>query len=90
MAGLVFGDDDPEDAWDASDPVRDKVAVLQRWVPSVEAEVNAGDLRNRARFRALDALGHLRPLLARRLARRRRRILVALEGRLLHLLDVIP
>ena len=31
-------DDDPEDAWDAGDPVDVKVAVLERWVPSIVLE----------------------------------------------------
>jgi len=34
----VFGDDDPEDAWDASDPAPIKVAILIRWAWSVLLE----------------------------------------------------
>jgi hypothetical protein len=34
----MFGDDDPEDAWDAGDTFGEKLAVLERWVPSIVLE----------------------------------------------------
>lgn len=51
---IPFGDDDPEDAWDASDPLLMRLAVLERWVPSIAAEaVSRGrTLRVRARITA--------------------------------------
>lgn len=60
---VVFGDDDPEDAWDASDPVDAKLDVLDRWLPSIDAELD-GPNTGRAGFRldqaleTIDALGH--------------------------------
>jgi hypothetical protein len=34
----MFGDDDPEDAWDASDPIPVKVSIIERWVVSIRME----------------------------------------------------
>jgi len=43
-----FGDVDPEDGWDASDPFADKVAILIRMVASITAE-HATPSHNHAR-----------------------------------------
>lgn len=42
-----FGDDDPEDAWDADDPIYEKVEVMRRTVPSIEAEWHAERFQGR-------------------------------------------
>jgi len=34
----MFGDDDPEDAWDEGDPIEVKLELLERWVPSIRVE----------------------------------------------------
>lgn len=34
----MFGDDDPEDAWDPGDSLREHVDLIDRWVHSVQLE----------------------------------------------------
>jgi len=62
---MPIGDEDPEDAYDAADPNTERVAVLRRWVPSIEAEIGgpAGFNAERIRARiagALDVIALLR------------------------------
>lgn len=86
----MFGDFDPEDAYDASDPLAERLAVLERWVPSVVAEFGRDGSTTRVHARTSDALtrvdGELRrgPLFPLDLVS-----LVFLRARLLDLLDRI-
>ena len=36
---MVFGDDDPEDSWDANDSPAVLLGVLVRWVQSIATEI---------------------------------------------------
>jgi hypothetical protein len=79
----TYGDDDPEDAWDASDDVPTKLDVLRRWVPSIEAEHADGDRRRRVELRRLQALDDVERLLRlRTLSDKQRALLAALHDRL--------
>jgi hypothetical protein len=55
VSALLWGDDDPEDAWDASDPVDAKLDVLDLWLPSIDAEMDTPST-GRASFRLDQAL----------------------------------
>jgi len=58
----MFGDDDPEDAWDAGDPVDVKVAILERWVPSIVLERMTPHNHPRVVARVLGALQSINQL----------------------------
>lgn len=51
---IAFGDVDPEDAWDAADPLPVKLELLVRWVGSVLDE-RAGGASPRNTHRAHEA-----------------------------------
>jgi hypothetical protein len=64
----LFGDDDPEDAWDEADPVEIKVAILLRMLLHVAMErTDPGHSHQRTVVRIAFALGALQRLLALRL-----------------------
>lgn len=51
-----FGDDDPEDGWDAGDSVSELVDRLEAWVTSIEDEADDPDHDGgRVQHRILDA-----------------------------------
>lgn len=52
----MFRDHDPEDAWDAADPVQVKLDVLVRWVASILVEHAYDGATPRVHVRAGDAL----------------------------------
>ena len=57
---FVFEDDDPEDSWDAGDTDNEKLGVLERWLPSVDAELDlGGQSTDRAGRRLTSALESL-------------------------------
>lgn len=59
----TFGDADPEDAYDASDPPLDRVAVLERVVFSIRAERYGHATRDAARTtKAVELLSDLAKL----------------------------
>jgi hypothetical protein len=36
----VFGDDDPEDAWDEGDTVSENLVVLEPWMTAIDTELD--------------------------------------------------
>ena len=66
---MTYADKDPEDAYDATDPVRDRVDVLERVVEALEADLD--DPRMEARRR--DALRLVANLAAEDLTRKQAR-----------------
>ena len=58
--GFFFGDDDPEDAWDAGDPPREKLKVIRRWLASIQDAVASGDYDvPREQFRKFELRGSI-------------------------------
>ena len=56
---VAFGDHDPEDAWDASDPWPVRREILGRWVASVADEYLTGGASLRVVARVRDARARL-------------------------------
>jgi len=52
---IVFGDVDPEDSWDAADPLAEKLGILIRWAISVLIEHTYNGRTARVLHRAHEA-----------------------------------